>query len=82
MNAQIKLEKEAALGNVIVPVIARLGPDGATIQVDSALQKFVAWDDMLDVWHLAEEFALVRVFEFQVVVELLGQSYRMKDMVQ
>ena len=64
-----------------IPVVVEPCLVGCTVRYLDQEHR-VVWEDIPDMEKLAEKFQDNTVRVFKVIVELLGQAYRMKDMFE
>jgi hypothetical protein len=88
MDTQIKLRltknvlrpnsEQQPVGQAYCQIAVIGGPAGVEVVIDDTMQMTIAWSEVDNMDIVADTYGLIRVYQFRVVVELLGQINRLK----
>lgn len=71
----------ATQGDIDVIVEVKCAPRGITLFRDAVEDGRMSWDEIDDVELIADRLAMLHVFEFRKVVELLGKASRARALM-
>ncbi len=65
--------------DVLITAVGK--PEGVMIVIDDSMRNTVPWEFLEDMEALADAYAIMQVWQFRAVVELMGKMSRMRHVV-